>query len=86
MAPGNGLRGDIWDGFRQRFNIETILEFYGATEGNIGLLNINGRVRDLEENCLSPVHGLSALLSLGGSVRTDPLLLATGGTIPLDQV
>lgn len=40
---GNGLRGDIWDGFRKRFGIETILEFYGATEGNIGLLNYNGR-------------------------------------------
>jgi hypothetical protein len=41
---GNGLRGDIWDGFRKRFGIATILEFYGATEGNIGLLNYNGRV------------------------------------------
>lgn len=41
---GNGLRGDIWEGFRKRFGIQTILEFYGATEGNVGLLNVNGRV------------------------------------------
>ncbi len=33
MAFGNGLRADVWDKFRSRFGIETIAEFYGATEG-----------------------------------------------------
>ncbi|QLQ80401.1 hypothetical protein HG537_0D04020 [Torulaspora globosa] len=32
MAYGNGLRPDIWQKFRKRFNIETIGEFYAATE------------------------------------------------------
>ncbi|CCE65661.1 hypothetical protein TPHA_0M00860 [Tetrapisispora phaffii CBS 4417] len=31
-AYGNGLRPDIWQQFRKRFNIETIGEFYAATE------------------------------------------------------
>ncbi len=41
---GNGLRPEVWPGFVSRFNIEAVTEFYGATEGNVSLLNINGRV------------------------------------------
>lgn len=33
MAFGNGLRADVWDKFRSRFGVDTIAEFYGATEG-----------------------------------------------------
>jgi acyl-coenzyme A synthetase/AMP-(fatty) acid ligase len=36
---GNGLRPEIWDEFQKRFNVPEIGEFYGATEGNIALLN-----------------------------------------------
>lgn len=32
VAYGNGLRSDIWQQFRNRFNIEAIGEFYAATE------------------------------------------------------
>ncbi|CCD22791.1 long-chain fatty acid transporter FAT1 NDAI_0A06370 [Naumovozyma dairenensis CBS 421] len=32
VAYGNGLRPDIWQAFRERFNIEVIGEFYAATE------------------------------------------------------
>lgn len=32
VAYGNGLRPDIWQDFRKRFNIEVIGEFYAATE------------------------------------------------------
>jgi acyl-CoA synthetase (AMP-forming)/AMP-acid ligase II len=41
---GNGLRADIWPGFKQRFGIERIAEFYGSTEGNIGSLNLDETV------------------------------------------
>ncbi|KAL4870047.1 hypothetical protein BDV12DRAFT_69309 [Aspergillus spectabilis] len=33
VATGNGLRGDIWDRFRERFNVPEIREFYRSTEG-----------------------------------------------------
>lgn len=33
MAFGNGLRPDVWNKFRERFDIKTIAEFYSATEG-----------------------------------------------------
>lgn len=36
---GNGLRPDIWMQFKNRFGIERIGEFYGASEGNGGCVN-----------------------------------------------
>ncbi|KAJ5970446.1 AMP-dependent synthetase/ligase [Penicillium vulpinum] len=33
VATGNGLRGEIWEKFRTRFNIPEIREFYRSTEG-----------------------------------------------------
>lgn len=43
LAVGNGLRGDIWEAFAQRFAIPQILEFYAATEGNFSLFNVEGK-------------------------------------------
>jgi len=39
LAFGNGLRPDTWNRFKDRFDIPTIAEFYGATEGTAGLWN-----------------------------------------------
>jgi acyl-CoA synthetase (AMP-forming)/AMP-acid ligase II len=36
---GNGLRPDIWDEFKDRFGIDRICEFYGASEGNLVFVN-----------------------------------------------
>lgn len=44
MAIGNGLRPEIWPTFQKRFNIPRVLEFYGATEGNVALMNFDGTV------------------------------------------
>jgi len=41
---GNGLRPEIWTSFQERFSIPRIVEFYGATEGNLPLFNIPGRL------------------------------------------
>ena len=43
MACGNGLRPDLWDEFKTRFRIPHILEFYGATEGNVQHLQLRGQ-------------------------------------------
>jgi fatty-acyl-CoA synthase len=44
VVCGNGLRGDVWEKFQSRFAIPRILEFYAATEGNISLYNVEGKV------------------------------------------
>ncbi len=41
---GNGLRPEIWRQFQSRFAIPRIVEFYGATEGNVAMLNYDGTV------------------------------------------
>ena len=41
---GNGLRPEIWRAFQARFAIPKIIEFYGATEGNVSMLNYDGKV------------------------------------------
>ena len=43
LAFGNGLRPDIWPNMKQRFRIPEVLEFYGATEGNVSMFNFDGR-------------------------------------------
>ncbi|HEY4276288.1 MAG TPA: long-chain-acyl-CoA synthetase [Rhizomicrobium sp.] len=43
LACGNGLSGEIWERFQQRFAIPAILEFYAATEGNFSLYNADGK-------------------------------------------
>jgi fatty-acyl-CoA synthase len=43
MCCGNGLRGDVWELFQERFAIPRILEFYAATEGNFSLYNVEGK-------------------------------------------
>lgn len=42
LCCGNGLRGDIWQLFQDRFRIPRILEFYAATEGSFSLYNCEG--------------------------------------------
>ncbi|XP_071361338.1 long-chain fatty acid transport protein 1-like isoform X3 [Trachinotus anak] len=44
VALGNGLRPSVWEEFVQRFRIERVGEFYGATECNCSLINIDGKV------------------------------------------
>ncbi|OKL57289.1 hypothetical protein UA08_07517 [Talaromyces atroroseus] len=41
-AYGNGLRGEIWDKFRERFNVEEIREIYRSTEGVARFNNFYG--------------------------------------------
>ena len=43
LCCGNGLRPDIWTAFQSRFKLPHILEFYGATEGNVVLVNLDGK-------------------------------------------
>ncbi|MEM6850152.1 MAG: long-chain-acyl-CoA synthetase [Pseudomonadota bacterium] len=43
VAIGNGLRPDVWETFESRFKIPQIREYYGSTEGNITIINYDGK-------------------------------------------
>ena len=43
LACGNGMRSEVWAPFKNRFRIPQIIEFYGATEGNVTLFNFEGK-------------------------------------------
>jgi fatty-acyl-CoA synthase len=40
LACGNGLAAEVWDGFKSRFGIPRVLEFYASTEGGVSLFNV----------------------------------------------
>ncbi|KAK0172575.1 hypothetical protein PV328_005877 [Microctonus aethiopoides] len=44
MIFGNGLRPQIWKEFVDRFKIPFVAEFYGATEGNANIVNMDNTV------------------------------------------
>lgn len=41
---GAGMRPEVWEPFVERFQIPQVFEYYGATEGNVGLVNLTNRV------------------------------------------
>ena len=41
---GNGLRGEVWRPFVERFQVPTMRELYGSTEGNVTFLNLDGTI------------------------------------------
>ncbi|KAM3962752.1 fatty acid transport protein isoform 2-T2 [Aphomia sociella] len=43
IVYGNGMRPAIWTEFVNRFNIKRVSEFYGATEGNANIINIDNK-------------------------------------------
>ncbi|KAI6224328.1 AMP-binding enzyme [Aphelenchoides fujianensis] len=44
LMYGNGLRPEIWAEFVERFGIKKIGEFYGSTEGNSNMVNIDSHI------------------------------------------
>lgn len=40
---GAGLRPEVWEPFIERFGVPQVFEYYGATEGNVGLVNLTNR-------------------------------------------
>ncbi|MCS3926405.1 fatty-acyl-CoA synthase [Bradyrhizobium elkanii] len=67
LVCGNGLRGDIWEDFQNRFAIPRILEFYAATEGNFSLFNVEG-----QPGAIGRIPPLLAHRFPAGLVKLDP--------------
>lgn len=43
LACGNGMSGEVWQKFQERFQIPRIVEFYASTEGGLSLFNVEGK-------------------------------------------
>ncbi len=43
LCVGNGMRPDVWGPFVERFGVKHIREFYGSTEGNCSIFNLDSR-------------------------------------------
>ncbi|WND02998.1 long-chain-acyl-CoA synthetase [Temperatibacter marinus] len=41
---GNGMRGDVWRKFVDRFKVTHMHELYGSTEGNVAFINMDGTI------------------------------------------
>ena len=67
LAFGNGLRPDVWPVFKKRFGIETVSEFYAATEAPSALFNTSRN--SLTEGCV----GVSGAISR--TLMADTMLL-----------
>lgn len=62
LAVGNGLRSDVWREFLDRFGNIKMCELYGATEGNICLMNHYGKIGSVGRTNF--LHKVSTVFSL----------------------
>eukprot|EP00058_Branchiostoma_floridae_P015811 XP_002601299.1 hypothetical protein BRAFLDRAFT_81339 [Branchiostoma floridae] len=44
LVLGAGLSPDVWRQFQERFGVPRIVEYYGMTEGTLGLINVHNKV------------------------------------------
>ena len=78
LAVGNGLRADVWPVFQERFRVAQIVEFYGATESNVSMVNLAGRVGSIGR----PVPGTKVALVRHDAASDAPLRAADGRCVP----
>jgi fatty-acyl-CoA synthase len=78
FCVGNGLRPDIWEAFQQRFRIPHISEFYGATESNVAMVNLEDRVGSVGR----PTPGTRVALIRYDVAREEHVRDADGRCVP----
>ncbi|XP_048198497.1 long-chain fatty acid transport protein 1 isoform X1 [Perognathus longimembris pacificus] len=82
LAMGNGLRPAIWEEFAQRFGVPQIGEFYGATECNCSMANMDGKVGSCGFNSRILTHVYPIRLVKVNEETMEPLRDAQGLCIP----
>jgi fatty-acyl-CoA synthase len=82
LCCGNGLRGDVWELFKNRFRIPQILEFYASTEGNVSLANVEGMPGAIGRIPVFLAHRSPATLVKYDEQTAAPLRDASGFCVP----
>lgn len=82
VAIGNGLRPDVWPRFVERSGIKRIMEFYGATEGNVGFLNLDSKPGAIGRIPPFLKHRFNADLVKFDIEKEEPVRDAKGRCIP----
>jgi fatty-acyl-CoA synthase len=78
---GNGMRTDVWSSFVERFKPGVVHEFYGATEGNVNMINLTGKVGSVGR--MPPIKSLNnALLVRYDCENEEPLRNDQGRCLP----
>jgi len=67
VACGNGMSPDVWEPFKDRFQIPAIFEFYASSEGGLSLFNAEGKPGSIGRVPPYLMHRLAPAL-----VRFDP--------------
>lgn len=67
VACGNGMSPDVWEEFKDRFQIPAIFEFYASSEGGLSLFNAEGKPGSIGRVPPYLMHRLAPAL-----VRFDP--------------
>ena len=70
VIAGNGLRPAIWDEFTERFGIDRVCEFYGASEGNTAFVNVLNMPKTAGI-CPTPVAFVEYDAETGDPLRDD---------------
>ncbi len=78
IACGNGLRPDVWKEFTERFQIPQVLEWYGASEGNAPLFNLDNKFGSIGR-VPSWAKGLLNLSIVKYDIKADAEIRGTDG-------
>ncbi|MBL4866859.1 MAG: long-chain-acyl-CoA synthetase [Pseudomonadales bacterium] len=93
---GNGLRPAVWKQFKERYDIDTVYEFYGASDGNIGFINMLNfdntvgftvspyAIVEYDKDTDQPVKGPHGFLKKLGKGEAGLLLAEISDKTPLD--
>jgi fatty-acyl-CoA synthase len=73
IACGNGLASEVWNGFKDRFRVPQIFEFYAATEGGVSLFNIEGKCGAIGHVPAYLAHRFSPVLVLFDVEKGEPV-------------
>jgi fatty-acyl-CoA synthase len=82
LACGNGMAPEVWEGFKDRFRIPQILEFYAATEGSVSLFNVQGKPGAIGHIPPYLSHRFSPALVLVDAENGEPIRDEQGRCVP----